>query len=242
MEGPMISNSLLVLTSTAALIGLVHTLVGPDHYVPFVAMSRARNWSWPKTAIVTILCGVGHVMSSVLIGTVGIAAGIAVSRLEAFESTRGTVAAWLLIAFGLLYGIWGVKRAMRGRPHTHVHIHPDGVAHSHEHSHTGDHLHVHGEKAGSRSITPWMLFVIFVFGPCEPLIPLLMFPAATESAQGVALVASVFGLVTISTMLAMVLTLAYGLKAARLQRIDRYSHALAGLIIAVCGVMILAGF
>ena len=38
-----IDLGLLILTAVS--IGFVHTLVGPDHYLPFVAMSAARNWS-----------------------------------------------------------------------------------------------------------------------------------------------------------------------------------------------------
>lgn len=235
------SGPLLILTSTAALIGLVHTVVGPDHYLPFVVISRARGWSRRKTAAVTALCGLGHVLSSVVLGSIGIAAGIAVSRLEAVESARGTVAAWLLIAFGLVYGTWGLRRALRGRPHTHSHRHLSGVTHSHEHAHDGQHVHVHAESKRPVSITPWVLFVVFVFGPCEPLIPLLMFPAANESTWGVALVAAVFSLVTIATMLVLVLALGYGLSAAPLRRIERYSHAVAGLTLTVCGALILGG-
>ena len=35
-------------------------------------------------------------------------------------------------------------------------------------THHGEHMHPHLVGA---SLTPWALFVIFVFGPCEPLIP-----------------------------------------------------------------------
>jgi len=60
-------------------------------------------------------------------------------------------------------------------------------------------------QSGS-SITPWALFTIFVFGPCEPLIPILMYPAATKSGFfGVLMVVLVFGSVTVATMLAAVL-------------------------------------
>ena len=37
-----------------------------------------------------------------------------------------------------------------------------------------------------------ILFTIFVFGPCEPLIPILMYPAAKSSVAGMLLVAGVF--------------------------------------------------
>lgn len=227
------SNEIIVLAGTAATLGLVHTLVGPDHYLPFVVLSRARNWSTVKTAIVTLLCGVGHVLSSIALGFIGIALGIAVFRLEGIESSRGEIAAWLLIGFGFAYFVWGLRKAIRGRHHEHVHPHEDGKDHSHPHKHTEEHTHVH--ISSYRSLTPWILFTIFVFGPCEPLIPLVMYPAAKHNMVGVAIVASIFGLVTVATMLATVLTSSYGLSKLPLHQLERYSHAFAGLSIFLCG-------
>ena len=43
-----------LLVLTAASIGFVHTLLGPDHYLPFVAMGAARRWSTRKTLWITI--------------------------------------------------------------------------------------------------------------------------------------------------------------------------------------------
>ena len=108
-----------LLAVTAASIGFFHTLLGPDHYLPFIMMARAGEWSRSKTAVVTALCGLGHVASSVLLGFAGILLGTQLSRLEAFESARGDIAAWLLIVFGLVYFVWGVRSAVRNRPHTH---------------------------------------------------------------------------------------------------------------------------
>ena len=237
------SDALLALVSLAALTGFVHTLAGPDHYLPFVMMSRARGWRWPRTALITFLCGLGHVLGSVVLGAIGIAAGIAISQLESLESARGDVAAWLMIAFGLIYAAWGIRRLGRGKKHTHVHLHKDGALHSHDHdhSHDGEHMHVHDEDPKTRSITPWVLFTIFVFGPCEVLIPLLMFPAANESVSGLVLVTAVFGFTTIGTMLVMVLALGYGLRFVHLGWLERHVHTLAGLTIALCGALILLG-
>jgi hypothetical protein len=86
-----------------------------------------------------------------------------------------------------------------------------------------------------------VLFTIFVFGPCEPLIPILMYPAASESAIGVLVVATAFGAVTIATMLAVVLLLTFGLERLPGRRLERYGHALAGLAILLCGVAIRLG-
>ncbi|MGB7055869.1 MAG: sulfite exporter TauE/SafE family protein [bacterium] len=227
------SGELAVLVGTAASLGFVHTILGPDHYVPFIALSRARGWNVAKTSIITFLCGIGHVLSSIILGFVGIALGIAVFKLEGIEAFRGDIATWFVIIFGFTYFIWGVHRAIRKKPHAHEHVHATGSEHSHTHEHTAEHTHVHGVK--SQNITPWVLFIIFVFGPCEPLIPLIMYPAAKGSLVDVAIVAAVFGSITISTMLAAVLVSYYGLSKLPLHRFEKYSHALAGLAIFLCG-------
>ena len=235
--------SLTALLVTAGLIGFVHTITGPDHYIPFVAMSRVGRWSITKTIIVTLACGVGHVTSSVAIGAIGIAGGYALGGMKAFETTRGDVAGWLLLGFGLAYFAWGVRRAIRNRPHTHVHAHADGVVHVHEHVHADSHVHAHrddNEQTGS--MTPWVLFTIFVFGPCEPVIPILMFPAAKLSFWGVAMVALVFGLCTLATMTIIVVAGYHGVTKLSLPGLARYSHAVAGFALAACGLAIQLGF
>lgn len=231
------SNELLILIIAAASIGFFHTLLGPDHYLPFIVMSRSRNWSLRKTSLVTVLCGIGHVLSSVLLGIIGIALGIAVSKLEAIESFRGSIAAWVLIAFGLVYFIWGMRRALRSKPHEHLHKHKDSFSHMHTHNHTEVHMHVHRKK-GTKNITPWVLFTIFVFGPCEPLIPLLMYPAAKNSLLGVVLVTGLFSATTILTMLGIVLISTFGVNLIPMNRLERYTHAIAGATICLCGVSI----
>ncbi|MBC7187897.1 MAG: hypothetical protein H5U38_12760, partial [Calditrichaeota bacterium] len=124
-----------ILMASAASIGFVHTVIGPDHYLPFVVLARARNWRVAKTLLVTLACGIGHVLSSVLIGAVGVAAGIAVSTLEGIESARGQAASWLLIGFGIAYTVWGLRRGIVSRPHSHVHVHENGHVHTHPHTH-----------------------------------------------------------------------------------------------------------
>lgn len=232
------SHETHVLVLSAASVGLLHTILGPDHYLPFVVMSRARQWSRAKTALVTVACGVGHVASSVVLGLIGVAFGISLFRLEAFEATRGTVAAWLLVLFGLVYLVWGIRRGARGVHHTHLHAHANLVVHCHEHEHHGDHLHLHPSARGD-SITPWALFTIFVFGPCEALIPLLMFPAAAHSLTSLILVTGVFAVATIGTMLVLVFLGVEGVRKVPFRGAERFVHAFAGGTVLACGLAIL---
>ncbi len=209
------SSEISILVLAAATIGFVHTITGPDHYLPFVVLSRARNWSEPRTLLVTAVCGLGHVLGSVVLGALGIGLGWAVGSLEFVEGVRGDLAAWLLISFGLVYTVWGWRRSVRGHTHAHPHAPPGGT-----------------------SVTPWALFIIFVLGPCEPLIPLLMYPAARTSLGGLALVAGVFSVVTIGTMMITVLLLARGVRLLPMARLERHAHTLAGLAILGSGLAI----
>jgi nickel/cobalt exporter len=231
------SSEITLLALAAAAIAFVHTVLGPDHYLPFVAMAKARGWGVKKTLRVTMICGVGHLAGSVALGVLGITLGIQLSSLEWLEGMRANFAAWLLIGFGLAYTVWGIRQAYRNRPHSHWHSH-GGTTHEHVHQHHEDHVHVHDKSPATRSLTPWIVFVIFVLGPCEPLIPLLMYPAARENLAGVLTVTFIFGLVTVLTMTIVVLLALRGLESFKLKRFERYSHALAGSAITVCGLAV----
>lgn len=252
------------LSLAAISIGFFHTLMGPDHYVPFVAMARIGRWSLPKTLVITLLCGVGHVASSVLLGLAGVALGVAVFKLEDIEAVRGDIAGWMLLTFGLMYFAWGIRRAIRNQPHAHLHAHENGTIHTHAHTHEADHLHVHqdaghegamarsddgrttastsqsNDESGKR-LTPWVLFTIFLFGPCEPLIPFLMYPAAKGSMWGLVWVTALFAIATLATMTVMVASMYLGASFLKLGRFERFGHAVAGFFVFACGAAIKAG-
>ena len=211
------SAELLILTYTAAGIGFVHTILGPDHYLPFIMIAKARGWSISRTLSLTVLCGLGHVLSSIVIGSFGILIGAQIQKVAWIESFRGNLAAWALIAFGLLYALWGLR-------------------HYFQHRKKGTHHHHPGSKQSN--ITPWMLFIIFVLGPCEPLIPVLMYPAAHESLGALVMVASVFSLATIVTMTTLVWVASVGLGRLHLKRLEPMSHFMAGTVILFSGLAI----
>lgn len=227
------NSETIILITAAASIGLFHTLLGPDHYLPFVMMARAGKWSVIKTGWVTFLCGLGHVLSSIILGIFGLLFAVTVFDLETIESFRGNMAGWLLIIFGLSYFIWGIHKVYRNKAgHSHLFGTHKHAYHDHDHAQLEDADHVKKET------TPWLLFIIFVLGPCEPLIPLLMYPAARNSNSDLVLVTLVFGSVTIITMLTVVLTSVKGLSKIRLQGFEKYVHPISGLTILFCGLAV----
>lgn len=229
-------NSLALLSVTAISIAFLHTVLGPDHYLPFIVLSEAKKWSLRKTMIITFFCGIGHVMSSVILGLIGIAVGISVKKLVDVESFRGNIAAWLFIAFGLVYMVISIRNLLRKKKHSHTHFHLGGEKHSHEHDHHKEHLHVHDTDVVKT--TPWVLFLIFVFGPCEPLIPIVMYPASQNNMSGAVLVSLLFSIVTIATMMSIVLVFKLGLNRINLKPVEKYNHLIAGSMIFLSGLAI----
>ncbi len=226
-----------ILILTTASIALLHTLIGPDHYIPFIAMSKTAGWSSQKTIRITLLSGFGHILGSIILGITGILFGKAISGLEYIESIRSDIAGWMFISLGFIYFIWGLKTALRKREHAHLHRHEDGSIHTHKHSHITEHTHLHTTE-GVNKLTPWIIFTIFVFGPCEPLIPIIIYPAVAQNILLTFLLILIFSFITIGTMLFIVLAGVKGLSFVSFKGVEKYSHALAGIAILLCGAAI----
>jgi len=209
-------SALAAIAATAATVGSLHT-VAPDHWVPFAALARAQRWSAGRTARITALCGFGHVTTSVILGVVAILFGL--ELVATFGHRLESWGGFLLIAFGLAYGLWGVRRAAGARLHGHVHAHYD-------HVHDAAHL------------TPWTLFLLFCADPCVAVIPLVV-AAAPFGAVAVAAVALVYEVATIATMTGLVLAAWRGAVSLRFRWLDHYGDAAAGALIATLGIVLL---
>jgi sulfite exporter TauE/SafE len=218
------------LSITAMSISCLHTATGPDHYIPFIALSKARKWAVNKTIIITILCGLGHVLGSVILGFIGIILGWSLSVVGLLNTVRGSFAGWLMFLAGLFYTLYAILKIKNNSSHRHFDI-------------DGNEIYVYNHRDGEfvspsdkKILTPWILFSIFVLGPCEPLIPLLSFPAAKQSVANIVIVICVFTLFTLITMLIMVLLGFYGISFFKAFKLEKYAPALAGITVVICGV------
>lgn len=221
-------KELYVLYASAASLGFMHTILGPDHYLPFIVLSKARKWSSNKTMWITFISGIGHVGSSILIGMIGIALGISLNKLEFIEAYRGEIVGWMLFAFGVLYTIYGIYKYLKSSHHFHL---PDFLVPKKIRG--LQHLPTEDQKEDNTKLTPWILFLIFVFGPCEVLIPMLIFPAYKSSTMGMVTVALIFGIVTIATMMLAVFIGHKGTSLIKFKKQEKYLHLFAGLLILI---------
>lgn len=219
-------------TATAAAV--IHTLAGPDHYLPFIALARARHWTLRKTLALTFVSGIGHVLSAMLLAALFTLFSERFTEWhhEWFESVRGSMAAWMLAILGVAYALWGIRHALRAHEHSHAHQHTDGTVHTHEHTDFNAHAHPH--DAGRSPLLAWSLFIIFVLGPCEAMLPILV-SAAAVGRTCLFLSALLFSAATLTTMLLTVTAGFYGSRAFVFPRLERWSHLTAGAVLSFCG-------
>ncbi|MBI2104491.1 MAG: hypothetical protein HYT90_02755 [Candidatus Omnitrophica bacterium] len=190
--------------------------LAPDHWVPFVALAKSSRWSVRKLAWIATLAGLAHVASSLLLGLLGLWAGLAIHHLQGAEAWRGSIGVWLLIGFGVSYALWGLKHAQ----HHHPHVSVQEVARAY----------------ATRRV--WMLVAIMVFGPCEPLIP-LMFVASQAGMATVWAISLVFSVVTVGMVVGQSLLSYAGVRLINAPWLERYAHALAGLVIVLTAIFVL---
>lgn len=222
---------LSILLVTAISVSVFHTISGPDHYIPFIAIGKTKGWKLPRILMWTAICGSAHVMASVLLALGGAAIGFSLSKIEGLNDIRGGLASWAIFAFGMLYLLYGLYGVFKERRHKHFDVYDDGSVYVFEHDH--NHLVYPSNR---RKVTPWVLFLIFLLGPCEVLFPLLTYPAAEQSTSNMLILIGIFLLTTVSTMILVVSLLYYGFSLIKTEWLEKYVVPISGLSIAICGI------
>ncbi len=213
-------TSTAVIALTAAVVGALHS-VAPDHWVPFAALARARRWRTAHTARITILCGLGHVTVSAILGIVALVTGL--RAVHAIGIRLEEHATLLLMAFGTIYMVWGLWRSFRRDPLAIMH-------HHHHHHARGHNDHDHG-------LTEWSLFALFSLDPCVAVIPMIV-AASAGGWAAVGAVVAVYEAATIAAMIVLVGVAVAGVRTLRFAFLDRYGDAVAGGLILTTGTLL----
>ncbi len=190
--------------------------LAPDHWLPFVMLGKSSGWSKGRLLLLTFLAGLGHVFSSLLIGVVGLAMGWRLLAIQQSDATRAQVAVWALIGFGAAYALWGMKHAQHPHPHLDV----------------KDAMKMYAVRRF------WTLFAIIVFGPCEPMVP-LMFLAFASGWGTVIFISILFSAVTIGMVMGQSLLAFRGVQWFWNPWLQRYAHTLAGVVIILTGIFVM---
>jgi nickel/cobalt exporter len=160
----------------AALVAVaaIHALM-PTHWLSFVLVARAQQWSRRKMLEVVLLSGLGHVATTALVGLAAAALGKGLHRYV--EKVDTPLPAFILGAFGLYYIVMGWRR--------------EGHRHC-THDHAQDPIH-------ADRIAAWALFLEMTLSPCEALIP-IFFASGSLSWGMLLLMALLMSAITILAM------------------------------------------
>ncbi|WP_200977434.1 hypothetical protein [Echinicola sp. 20G] len=231
-------TELSILLGTAISISILHTVSGPDHYIPFIAIGKSKGWKLPKILLWTVICGIAHVLASVLLALLGAGLGFSLGKIDVLNELRGGLASWVLFGFGLLYFLYGIYGVYRDKRHKHFDVYDDGSVYVYEHDHRNMVY-----PTNRRKVTPWILFIIFLLGPCESLFPLLTYPAVQQSTFNFVALISVFLIFTVLTMVLIVVLIYSGYQFVKTSWLEKHMAPIAGASIAICGAgMIFLGW
>jgi nickel/cobalt transporter (NicO) family protein len=110
----MTSAHLLTLAATGFGVAFLHAAI-PTHWLPFVAIGRARGWTHRQTLAGVALAGGGHVAATTALGV-----GLATFGFELAEGYH-EVFHWTVAALLIGLGAWLAFRAPHGRACAHCH-------------------------------------------------------------------------------------------------------------------------
>lgn len=202
------SMDINILTSVF-IIAFSHTIIGVDHYLPFIFLSKANNWSFSKTILLTLFCGLIHIISAL-----GISYCAKYMYLPFLSTSfRSSIVGWLFISFGLIYLLISIKKSLKDKYKI--------------------------EYLINKKTIYTMLFTVFLVGPCEPLIPIVLLPSLQGNTNLIIISVLTFSITTIFTMILSVAISLQGINMVFKAIPVRLMNIIAGLILIFCGSGIL---
>lgn len=212
-------------------LSLIHAAI-PSHWIPLVVISQTEQWSKIETIWATVLTGLAHIFSTILIG---ISVGLLGYRLaSSYESITDVVIPIVLLLLGLLYlfmSFWGdhqhqldskVSFTQNTRPIGNANVIPDNQPVS--------------SKRSKLAILTSLGTAMF-FSPCIEL-SVYYFAAGTSGWLGIAAVSLVYMSVTLLGMTLLVTLGCRGIERlkVKLHFLERYEVILTGVILVVSGI------
>jgi hypothetical protein len=187
----------------------------PTHRLPFVLVGRAQRWSLMRVMTVAVTAGLAHIASTALVGSLIVAAGLALNAW--IGGLLPHLSAALLFIFGAFY----LARASLQKPVTA----------------TGPEAEV-PEPAVSDRAAFWGLVLMMAVTPGEVLLPIYL-SSATEGVMALALLTLAFAAGTVLGMTLLAALASAGYSILRLERWARYEGAILGVALILIGFLVM---
>lgn len=235
----MNSTLLTSVAATGFTVAFLHAAI-PTHWLPFVLVARARQWTAAKTLGVAMVAGLGHVALTSLLG-LGIA-WFGFSLDEHLGEWFTYLTGGALLCFAAYY-FW---RQLQGRGV--CHHHPPGGHHqaSPACGHEGDRSHWETELAESPLVSgrksDWAaisgLFVMLTLSPCEGFLPVYL-SGVEFGWTGFFLLSAILAVGTLAGMTLFTSLTLVGLSRVHLRRFERYEAGLLGASFTVLALIVM---
>lgn len=221
---------MLSIIFAAAFLAVAHSLANPNHYLPFVALGRARGWSLLKTVAVAVFSGTGHLVAFVAAAAVGLVLGKGLEVFKEFAHWGADFGKWLFVAFGAAYTLFGVAYALKKRKAPQCN---DGSCEAF----CGRCGKEKAAKKGNWSYA-WLMFFLFALGPCDAIIPIVIYSAAEGGWQVLAILTAVYYFFTIASMALATALLYKGIALIGFKGVffSRWAHAISGIVIVLAAL------
>ncbi len=206
----MDSPFLLTLLSTGFGVAFLHAAI-PTHWLPFVAVGRARGWSRRQTLGAVALAGGGHILGTTALGVA--LAGFGFELSEHF----GQAFTWTVAAILISLGLWLALRAPHGPACAHCHGHPEKLL-----------------PAASDRTALWGLFLTLTLSPCELFLPVYL-TAVPYGWPGIIWLSAVLACATLGGMLTLTWLTLHGTERLRWRWLERLDERVIGGLLCFLG-------
>lgn len=206
----MNSAYLLTLAGTGFGVAFLHAAI-PTHWLPFVAIGRARGWTQRRILGAVALAGGGHVLATSALGI-----GLAWFGFEldhAFEHAFHWGVAALLIGLGA----WLAFRRPHGAGCDHCHGHPEKT-----------------RPGTTDRAALWGLFLTLTLSPCELFLPVYL-TAVPHGWAGIAWLSAVLAAATLGGMLTLTWLTLHGVARLRWRWLAEPSPRVVGALLCALG-------
>ncbi|NTS40753.1 MAG: hypothetical protein EOO06_14370 [Chitinophagaceae bacterium] len=190
------------------IISLLHALI-PNHWLPVLAIGKKEGWSLGETSRITLIAGLSHVISTIVIGLL---LGLIGEELAAhLENFTHVIAPSLLILLGLYF----IRQHYR---HSHFAVEREKL-----------------EKKTKRSIITALVIAMFL-SPCME-IEVYFLLAGAKGWYLMAMIAIMYAVVTISGMLIWVQIVYKGLLKLNWHKWEQNAGIITGLTLVATGII-----
>ncbi len=238
----MNNTALLTIAATGFSVAFFHAVI-PTHWLPFVLVSRARNWSRAKTLGVAAFAGLGHVLLTTLLGLLIAWFGFQLNH------RIGHVFPWLVGGFLFAVGLYFGWRQILGKGLRHHHLPGGRHRPSAECGHEKNETHWEHELEDSSladaqpqtRTSDWAaaggLFVMLTLSPCETFLPIYL-SGAQFGWTGFFVLSGILAIGTLGGMLLFTWLTLMGLEHVNLRRFERMESGLLSVLFMILGILV----